>query len=301
MTPYSRAQLQIHACVVLWGFTAVFGRAITLPAISLVWWRMVIVSLLLLLVQRVRHALWKMPARLRLTYAGIGVVVAIHWLAFYGAIKVSNASVGATCLAVAPVFMALIEPWVTKSRFDPRELLLGVFVIPGVVLVVGGIPVAMHMGLVLGAVSAFFAALFGSLNKRFVHEGDPLAVTCIELGAGVALVTVLAFLTPHEAAAIAVPGARDAGLLFLLAVACTLLPFALSLVALRHLSAFAVQLATNLEPVYSIILAAILLGERRELGARFYAGAAVVLLGVFAHPFVVRRRPDAASAAAHEA
>jgi drug/metabolite transporter (DMT)-like permease len=77
-------------------------------------------------------------------------------------------------------------------------------------------------------------------------------------------------------------------------MACTLLPFALSLVALRHLSAFAAQLAVNLEPVYAILLAIVLLGEQRELGAMFYAGVAVILAGVFAHPLLVRRPPHRA-------
>jgi len=295
MTPHTRAQLQIHACVVLWGFTAVLGRAITLPALALVWWRMVTVVALLLLSSRVRRSIWTMPARLRATYAGIGVVVALHWLTFYASIKHSNASVGATCIALAPVFLSLVEPLVTRNRFDVRELLLGLLVVPGVVLVVGGVPVAMRMGLVFGVMSAMLVAVFASLNKLHVHRGDPLGVTCLELGAGALLLTVLAPIVPHQGAALPLPGPHDAVLLGVLSVACTLLPFTLSLVALRELSAFAAQLAVNLEPVYSIVLAALLLGERRELGPRFYAGVAVVLGAVFAHPFIVRRaRPVAA-------
>ncbi len=289
MTPHTRAELQIHACVVLWGFTAVLGRAITLPALPLVWWRMVTVVALLLLLPRVRRAIWEMPWALRLTYAGIGLVVALHWLSFYASIKLSNASVAATCIALAPVFLAVVEPLVTHKRFEPSELALGLFVVPGVVLVVGGVPTGMRAGLALGTLSALLVAVFAALNKLHIHRGDALGVTCLELGAGALLLTVLAPLLPHDGAAIPVPGGRDAALIAVLAVACTLLPFALSLVALRVLSAFAAQLAVNLEPVYAIALAALLLGERRELGPQFYAGVAVVLAVVFAHPMVVRR------------
>ncbi len=290
MTRYARAQLQIHACVVLWGFTAVLGRAITLPALALVWWRMVLVTGLLLMLPRVRRSIREMPAGLRATYAGIGLVVALHWLTFYASIKLSNASVAATCIALAPVFLSLVEPLITRKRFQPGELALGLLVVPGVVLVVGGVPPAMRIGLVLGALSALLVAIFGSLNKLHVHRGDPLGVTCLELGAGAALLTALAPLLPHSGAALPVPGLHDAALLAVLSVACTLLPFALSLVALRELSAFAAQLAVNLEPVYAILLAALLFGERRELGGRFYAGVAIVLAAVFAPPLLRRAR-----------
>jgi drug/metabolite transporter (DMT)-like permease len=128
-----KAFLQIHFCVVLWGFTAILGKLITLPALPLVWWRMLIVVAALALVPRVWRGVRAMPRRLMFAYAGIGVLVSLRWLTFYGAIKLSNASVGATCIALATVFTALIEPWLARRRFSKRELALGIAVLPGVV------------------------------------------------------------------------------------------------------------------------------------------------------------------------
>ena len=108
MSPASKALLQIHFCVVLWGFTAILGKLITLPALALVWWRMLIVVAVLALLPRVWRAVRALPARTMVTFATIGVVVALHWLSFYGAIKLANASVAATCMAVGPIFMALV-------------------------------------------------------------------------------------------------------------------------------------------------------------------------------------------------
>ncbi len=295
MTPYARAQLQIHLCVVLWGFTAVLGRAITLSALPLVLWRMLTVTALLLLVPRVRRAVRDMPWRLRGTYGGIGLVVTVHWVTFYASIKHANASVAATCIALAPVFLSFIEPWLRKSRVDRREILLGVLVVPGVWLVGGALPRSMMVGLALGVASAVFVSVFAALNKLHVHRADPLAVTSIELGVGTVALIVAAPFVPHEGAAIPVPGLHDAGLLLLLSVVCTLVPFTLSLVALRHLSAFSAQLAVNLEPVYAIILAALLLGERKELNVRFYLGVLVIVSAVLVHPLVVRPSPARAS------
>ncbi|MGA0588761.1 DMT family transporter [Dyella sp. KRB-257] len=294
MPPVSKARLQIHFCVLLWGFTAILGKLISLPALPLVWWRMLLVAGALLLVPRVWRGLRAMPARLRWAYAGIGVLVSLHWLTFYGAIKLSNASVGATCIALGPVFLAFIEPWIARRRFDPRELIIAAAVVPGVAMVVGGVPHGMRLGILVGALSALFVALFGAFNKRLVDHGDPLTVTCLELGTGTLFLTLLAPLLPHTGSAFEVPGLHDTLLLLALAFGCTLLPFALALVALRHLSAFGIQMVTNLEPVYSIVLAIVLLSEQRELHAWFYVGVAVILGAVFIHPLLHRNAREPA-------
>ncbi|MGN6512069.1 MAG: DMT family transporter [Lysobacteraceae bacterium] len=293
MTDTRRAFLQIHACVLLWGFTAILGKLITLTALPLVWWRMLLVTAALALVPRVWRGLRAMPRRLLLAYAGIGVLVSLHWLTFYGAIKLANASVGATCMALATVFTALVEPRLAHRRFSRAEFALGVLVLPGVALVVGGVPHGMRLGILVGTISALFVALFGSLNKRLVDHADPLTVTAIELGAGTLALTVLAPLMPLVFPAFAgpllvAPSLHDLLCLLALSMLCTLLPFTLSLVALRHMSAFAAQLAVNLEPVYAIVLAILLLGEQRELTPWFYAGVAIILGAVLLFPLLSR-------------
>ena len=295
MTAAQRAQTQIHFCVLLWGFTAILGKLITLAALPLVWWRMLIVVAVLAFFARVWRGMLAMPLRLIAAYAGVGVLVSLHWLTFYGSIKLANASVAATCMALATVFTALIEPWLTGSRFSKRELMLGIAVLPGVALVVGGVAPGMRMGIVVGAISAGFVAIFGSLNKRLVERADALTVTAIELGAGTIALTLLAPLMPmlfpaFDGSLFVIPGGRDIAYLLLLSLACTLLPFSLSLIALRHMSAFSAQLAIKLEPVYANVLAILLLGEQRELSPQFYLGVAIILLAVIVHPMLSRRR-----------
>jgi drug/metabolite transporter (DMT)-like permease len=284
MRPTTKALLELHFCVLLWGFTSILGKLITLPALALVEWRMLLVVAAVLAVPRVWRGLYRLSPRLVLVYAGIGVVLTVHWLTFYGAIKLANASIAATCLALGPVFLALVEPVVARRPFDPREVALGVAVVPGVALVVGGIPSGMRVGVSIGALSAFCVAVFGVLNKRFVREADPLTITCVELGAGSIVLAILGPLWPHSGPSFPLPGPRDAVLLVILATVCTLLPFALALKALRHLSAFAAQLVVNLEPVYSIVLAVLLLGEHHTLGGAFYLGVSVILGVVFLAP-----------------
>ena len=303
MKPATTATLQIHFCVLLWGFTAILGKLISLAALPLVWWRMLIVVAALALVPSVLRSLGALPARLWLAYAAVGGLVALHWLTFYGAIKLANASVAATCIALAAPLTALVEPWLTRTKFSARDLLLGLAVLPGVALVVGGVPSGMRDGIIVGAISALLVAVFGSMNKRLAHRGEALTATAIELGAGVIVLSALSPLLPLLMPQLAGPllewpAPRDALLLVTLALACTLLPFSLSFVALRHISAFSAQLAINLEPVYTIVLAILLLGEQRELTVQFYLGVAIILAGVSLQPLVGRPREVAVSTSA---
>jgi len=292
MDAHRRALFQIHLCVFLWGFTAILGKLISLPAIPLVWWRLLLVTAALACFPRVWRALRSIPPRLVLIYAGIGCVVAVHWLAFYGSVKLANASVAATCMALAPAVTALIEPWITGSRFERHNLLLGILVIPGVALVVGGIPDSMHLGFWVGVISAALAALFNALNKRYLGHHDAMAVTWLELGAGFLVLAAIAAFAAPDGAGVVLPSVRDGAWLLVLAILCTLIPFAVSLATLRHLSAFTAQLAINLEPVYAIGIAVLFLGEARELDAMFFLGVAIVLAAVFGHGWLQTRLTD---------
>jgi drug/metabolite transporter (DMT)-like permease len=279
----TRAWLQLHFCVVLWGFTAIFGRLISLPALPLVWWRMALVGVALIAVPKFWRGLRGLPLRQIAIYAGIGVLVALHWLTFYGSIKLANASVGATCMALMSVLMAFIEPLIVRRRFDPRELVFGLAVIPGVLLVIGGTPVAMRLGIAVGVLSVLILCVFGALNKRYIERAEALTVTGIEMTAGALFLTLAGPLLPAGDALFAMPSQRDGLFLLALSMGCTLLPFTLGLVAMRHLSAFSTALALNLEPVYAIVLAILLLDEQRQLAWPFYVGVAIILGVVLLH------------------
>jgi drug/metabolite transporter (DMT)-like permease len=295
LAPGAKALLQMHACVVLWGFTAILGKLITLPALPLVWWRLLIVVGVLALLPRVWRGLSAMPKQLCWAYAGVGALVALHWVTFFGSIKLSNASVGATCMAFAPIFTALIEPTIAKRNFAKSELFLGVIGLVGVALVVGGVQSGMRLGIAVGIFSALLVAIFGSLNKLWAGQGDALSVTALQLGAGLITLTLLAPVMPLLFPAFAgelftLPTASDTLYLLALSLICTLLPFTVYLIALRNMSAFSAQLALNLEPVYTILLAILLFNEQRELSLAFYSGVVILLAAVVMQPLLQRRK-----------
>ena len=280
--------LQIHFSVFLWGFTAILGKLITLAALPLVFWRVLIVTLCLFFWLPVWRQLARVSRRdLRLAIAN-GTLVVLHWLCFYGSIKAANASVAATCMALAPVFLSVVEPLWRRQPFALRDLGVALACIPGVALVVGGIPGEMYWGMLLGVLAAFLAALFGLGNKALAMRMPALALTSIQMGTGALLLAVTLPFWPAFGMAVDWPAGDDWLWRSVLAVVCTLLPFALSLVALRRLSAFSAQLAVNLEPVYAIALAALLLGEGGELRWTFYAGVALILAAVIGYAFLPR-------------
>jgi len=284
-----RARWSLHLCVLLWGFTAILGKLITLPTGALVVWRMGLVAALLALWPRVWRGIDAISRVQILRYAAIGVVIALHWLAFYGSIRLANASVAVGCVALGSVFAAILEPLITGRPHERAELLLGLLVIPGMALLVGGVPLSMYLGVAVGVLSALLAALFATLNKRYATDDPPEAVTLIQMTAGAVAIALGASVVFGVEQTLRLPDATDLGWLLVLAIVCTLLPFMLWLQALRHVSAFTTQLTLNLEPVYAIVLAALLFHEYRQLTPSFYVGVAVIIATVFLQPWLTAR------------
>lgn len=286
-----RAYLYLHICVFIWGFTAILGKLITLKAVPLVWWRVFLSTIFLLFL--VPFTQWKSLSRQRfLRLAFIGMLVGIHWLCFYGAIKLSNASVAVATMATTSFFAALMEPWILKQRVKWFELGLGLLILPGMALVVGNIDWNMRLGFGAGIIGAFLAAVFSTLNKKVIEyrPPPPMVMSLVELFAATVTCTVLLpFFIWQSPELPLLPTGFDWLWMMLLVWVCTLLPYYLTLQAMRHISAFAANLTINLEPVYGILLAALLFREDKELNPHFYLGMSVILLAVFSHPFLKQR------------
>lgn len=295
MTPL-RATLYSHVCVVLWGFTAILGKIISLSALPLVAWRMVITAFCLLFISRAWQKLHHIAAKDWPRLALGGTLIALHWLAFYASVKLANASIGVLCITFAPVFSAIFSPLFSNSAFSVRDFLLGLSVVPGMILVIGGVDPRFYLGIGIGVISALLVALFVLLNKSLVQRIDALNLSFIEMSFGALLMwLILALFQPEQ---MQIPSTADLPYLLVFAVLCTALPFALSNAALKYISAFTAQFAVNLEPLYGIVFAALLLNERAQLTTQFYLGAGTILLAVFVQGWLsLRVRPPLATRA----
>ncbi len=277
-----RAYLELHLAVLLFGFTAILGDLISLSALHLVWWRVLLTSLSLLILLRGWSFLQHFSRTECWRFAGIGILVALHWLTFYGAIKLGNASIALVGLATTAFMTAVLEPLMLRTAFSRRELLLGLMVIPGMILIVSDLRGQMLLGLGIALISALLATLFSILNKKWIAAHSPVEVTFLELGAACLFLSLLLPFYLSDGTAL-MPGFWDWIYLLILALLCTTLAYVLALRSLRVLSAFASNLTINLEPVYGILLAMWILNEQRELSGSFYIGVTLIVGAVFLH------------------
>ena len=270
MKPSSRtaAHLSLQVIVLLWGCTAILGRQITIRAIPLVWYRLLIVIAVLAVYVPARGISLRVPWRSALRYALVGVFIGTHWLCFYGAIKVAGIATAVISLSTITFFTAIVEPIVFRRRVRAGELAIGALVVGAAALLM---QVELHVtaaGFALGLGSAVLAAIFGVLNGKLAHAEPPERLMLYELTAATLVVTAF---VPWS---FVVPPLADVGWLTVLAVVCTVIPQVWIIYVLRKLSPFTVSVAVNLEPVYSLILAAVLFGE--TLSVQSYAAAAAL-------------------------
>lgn len=281
-----KGYLLIHFCVLLFGFTPIMGRIITIEALPLVWWRMSIAALALLLLPITWHGIRKLPLKTMVIACLTGVVLAITWMLFYLSVKLTNASVAAVCIGTAPLFVAISSPIVLRRPPKKSDLILAAAVIPGIILVVGGIPSAMYWGFAIGLLSAATLVAFSSINKLLANSANPLSTTCVEMATGAIFTLVIISLLPDNMATLELPNAKNLILLIIFGVVLTAVPVALTILSLRYISVFAQQMAVNLEPVYAVLLAIPLLGEQQQLTPLFYLGVIVIIGTVMCEPII---------------
>lgn len=282
------AHALLHVTVFVWGFTAILGRLISLSAVPLVWYRLLIVLPVMAAVLRFKRLPFGTNARTTRAFWGIGVLVGLHWLCFYGCIKYAGVAVAVLCLSSLTFFTALLEPLVYRRAVVPAELIIGLLAVVGVSLLVKFETRATPMGLTLGLLSSLFSAGFGTLNGVWSRNEPGERVTLHELSSAL-VVTSLAFVAWDFVPPWAL-SASDGLWLVLLGVGCTVFPWLASLKVLETLSPYTLALAVTLEPVYSLVLAWVLFPAEEALTWRFSAGAAG-LLGLVVLNAWIKRPP----------
>ena len=292
------AHALLHFTVVLWGFTAIFGKSISLSALMLVWYRVALVVLMVGAVFLFRRGGFRAPLQKLWRWAGVGVVVAIHWLCFYGCIKYAGVGVAVVCLSTMTFFTALFEPWAFRRSVVGHELAIGIAAVVGVALLVRFEAQSDALGLVLGLGSSLFAAAFGTVNGRFAKEDVPEQVTFYELLAATGVTSAALLFFPGQWVAPWQLSVHDGLSLLALSFFCTVLPWLWSLKVLRRLSPYTVSLAVSLEPVYSLVLAYFWFPGSEQLSVRFYLGAASLVGLVLLNAYLKREPPAEVSAAA---
>lgn len=280
--------LQLHLVVFIWGFTAILGALISIEAIPLVWFRMLLAVLFILVYFLVKKKRFRVDRKSLLKFCFTGVIIALHWVAFFKAIKVSNVSVALVTMSTGAFFTSLLEPLFFKRKIKTLEIVLGVFVVIGLYIIFN-FETQYYLGIIYALISAFLAALFSVLNGLFVKKNDAEVISFYQLFFGVAFITFLLAVTGSFTAEFFILKASDWFYLILLSSVCTAYAFIVSVKVMKYLTPYTVMLTINLEPVYAIILALFIFGEKEKMNPEFYYGAFIVLFVVLLNGVIKNR------------
>lgn len=291
-----RSYLHFHVIVFIWGFTAVLGALISLDAVPLVWYRMLMASFFIWLWIRFKKKDLRLGTRRVWVMVVAGIVIALHWLTFFGAIKVSNVSITLALLSTGAFFTSIMEPIFYKRKVIWYEILFGVIVVIGLYIIFK-VETEYLLGIVLALTSAFLSAVFTLINGKLAQREDASVISFYELltGAGAIsfyLLILNFFGSEGEGFSVSffTVSAADWWYLFILASVCTAYAFIASVAVMRNLSPYTVMLTINLEPVYGILLAFWILGSEEMMSAEFYYGAAIILSTVILNGILKTRR-----------
>ena len=277
--------LHFHGIVFIFGFTAILGKLISIDAVSLVWYRMVLATAVLTLF------MWgfKIPFRLSNKQLPVmmicGILIALHWIFFFHAVKVSNVSVTLSVMSAGALVTALIEPIVYKRSFDLNEIILGMVV----VLALGMIMQTEYRfidGMFFAFVAVLLSVAFTLINGKVVHKSDARVMSVFQLGTGAICLSIIIFFQGKWSVDLFSITKSDLLWILILAIFCTAYAFVVSIAVMRHLRPFSLMLAINMEPVYGILLGLLIFGSDEKMSLPFYIGTLLILSSVLMNGYL---------------
>lgn len=275
-----RDTLLMHFVVFVWGFTAILGKLITLQALGLVWYRVSIALIGIFCYVIFRRMPLRLSFRDAVKLLGAGGIITAHWLCFFHAIKVSNASVTLACLSSGALFAALLEPIIFGRRVAFHEVACGVLAVCSLYLIFR-FETHYAWGMIYSLAAAFLSALFSVINGRFVRRHKAEVISLYEMAGGLALLSLYLAWSGKLDTAFFNLSWPDGSYLLFLGLVCTAFAFVTSVKVLNTISPYTMLLTINLEPVYGIVMAYFIFGEDEKMTFGFYLGTALILATIF--------------------
>lgn len=288
----NRNLIILHATVFVWGFTGILGALISISAVQMVWYRVLIASISLFTYFMLSKTSIKVTRKQFLQFFFTGSIVAVHWIFFFHAIKVANVSVSLICLSSVTLFIAILEPLIKKQNISKGDIFIGFVIILGIYLIFK-FETKYTTGIIFGLLSAVAASLFSTINSTLVQQTEPSIIGFYELSGAFFWITIYRLIDQSLFAETFNLSLLDWFYLVVLGTICTALAYVAGVGVMRTLSAFRVALITNLEPVYGIVLAYILFGIKEQMTGGFYLGSMLILAAVFIYPIYKKRKNKA--------
>lgn len=288
MAAFTKNYLHLHFIVLVWGFSGVLGKLISIQALPLVWYRMGIAAALLIAFMLIKNINFKVARKSWPQLIVAGILLALHWITFFGAIKWSNVSVVLATMSTGALFGALLEPFWCRKKIALYEVILGLVAVLGLYIIVN-VEKEYLNGILLGLFSAFLAALFTIVNGQLVKSERSTLISMYEIVIGLLLLSVILAVQQKFTISFFALSIKDGIYILILAAACTAYAFTVSVKVMRYISAYTVLLTINLEPIYGILLALAVFGESENMGPMFYLGAAIILTTVILNGVLQKR------------
>ena len=276
MTERVKNLILMHFVVLIFGFTGILGKLITIEAVPLVFWRTAIGAVTIFLWLKLRNQVTKKSWATIAKLGGVGILIAIHWVTFFASIKASNVSIALTMLAVSPMFVGFIEPIFFRRKIDPKEIFIASVVIVGVAITLE-FSSGYEWGVFLGLISAFFASLFATINGVLVKDHDASNISLVELSFASLVIFLFMAVRGEVGLELIAIDIMDWVYIIILAVVATSFAFIAFTHVMKVFTPFTTTVAINLEPIYSIILAVLIFGEEEIMGVQFYIGATLII------------------------
>lgn len=283
---------KLHFIVFLWGFSAILGKLVTIPAVEMVFFRSILAAAGMAIVITASRGTFKVSGNQFVRLLLIGSIVALHWMAFFGSARVSNVSVSLVGFATNSLWAALLDPWFNKTKMKKYELVLGCVVLTGLYIIFS-FDFQYKLGLALGVLAGFTSALFSVFNSKMVKNIPSRTITFYEMigvfvSIGIFLPVYQYFWAENNQLQLS-PALMDWVYIALLAGVCSVYAYTVAVELMKRVSVFMIQLTLNLEPVYGIIMAVIIFGQSEKMNVNFYAGTFIILCAVAAYPLIKKR------------
>ncbi|KEQ29081.1 DMT family transporter [Pedobacter antarcticus] len=285
----NRSLLILHGTILIWGFTGILGALISIDPVRMVWYRVMIASITLFFYFKASKFNLKISRKEFLQFFFTGSIVALHWILFFEAIKVSTVSVALVCLSAFTLFTAILEPFFRKTKIQLSDIIIGLVIIAGIYMIFK-FESNYTMGIIVGLSAALCSATFSVFNSMFAQKSDAKIIGFYEISGAFVWITLYRIFDgtlSHETFNLST---SDWIYLFILGTVCTALAYIAGVSVMRTLSAFRVALITNLEPVYGIILAYLFFDHKETMSLGFYGGTVLILGAVFLYPIYKKRQ-----------
>ena len=289
-----KSTLHFHFIVFIFGFTAILGKLISIDAVSLVWYRMVLATAVVALLMGIRRISFALSTKQLYIMLICGVLIALHWVFFFHAVKVSNVSVTLSVMSAGALVTALVEPIFYKRSFVWYEIVLGL-----IVVVALGLIMQTEYHYIEGMMFAFIAILlsvaFTLINGKAIHKSNARVMSVYQLGAGAVCMTMILLMQGKLTVELFSISKTDILWISILAIVCTAYAFVVSIAVMRHLTPFSLMLAINMEPVYGILFGFLIFGSDEKMGLTFYIGTLLILLSVLINGFLKLKKKMSSS------